>query len=172
MQFIDQSRAYARKAVTLDQALLEGRARLRAAPGSEAVLEASRPDRQVALAFDRAIHDRVDFDALSTPEKCDLMIGELLPGFFRPEDLDKTGRTLWRLSFTVDGFVTRHLELSAAGIAVVPSGTRAADIEIETDIVTLMAMLRAFIAQHHRRTRANGEAPGRVAALGPDDDSA
>ncbi|WP_233270466.1 hypothetical protein [Chachezhania sediminis] len=42
----------------------------------------------MAAAFDRSIHARLDFDSLSTPEKCDLLIDELLPGFVHKVETD------------------------------------------------------------------------------------
>lgn len=150
MQFIDQAPAYRAKAVSPDAAIASGRARLDAVPGAERLAVCFRPELEIATAFDRSIHARLKFDVLPTDRKLDLMIDELLPGFFHPEALPMTGRARWVLRFVVDGTVTRTLQVDESGIRRIDGGDAPPDMLLETDIVTLMAMLRFCIADHHR----------------------
>ncbi|MGD9865379.1 MAG: hypothetical protein AB7S99_19420 [Pseudodonghicola sp.] len=154
MRFIDQPPAYNRKSLPLETAIALGRADLFMAEGSDRLAVCFRPRLEVANAFDRAIDARLKFNDLSTPEKLDLMIAELLPGFYHPEFLPLTGRTFWAVRFVVDGTVRRTLAMDAGGIRAIDDPRDGQDvvpaIELETDIMTLMAILRSFIAEFHR----------------------
>ena len=149
MQFIDQSPAYSQKAMSLDRAIGSGRAVLRMSAECEALAVCFRPALEKASAFDRDINTRCVFNDLSTPEKLDLMIAELLPRFYHPELLPLTGRDTWTLRFLVDGKVSRVLQVDADGLRLSGDATATPDFELETDIMTLMAILRATIAQFH-----------------------
>lgn len=150
MQFIDQSAAYNRKSISLSEAIKAGRANLMLGPDAEKLAVCFRPELGVATAFDRAINGRLKFADLSTPAKLDLMIDELLPGFFHADMLAETGRDNWCVRFVVDGTVRRTLAMDANGVrATRDDPDQSPDIEIETDVVTLMAMLRSVIAQYH-----------------------
>lgn len=152
MQFIDQSAAYTRKSITLDKALDAGRAKITAAPGSEKLAICFRPELKVAIAFDLEIDDRVNFKTLPTPDKLDLMIDELLPRFFHPDLLPLTGREVWHVRFVIDGNHRRTLRLDDHGLHDVSGEDPEAEVELETDILTLLALLRAQIAEfHHTR---------------------
>ncbi len=148
MQFIDQSATYNRKSISLADAIKTGRANLFVAPGAEQLAKCFRPELSVAKGFDKSIDPRVKFADLSTPAKLDLMIDELLPGFFHPDLLAQTGRDTWQVRFVVDGDVQRDLHIDRDGIRA-GDPDRDPEIEVETDIVTLMAMLRAVIADYH-----------------------
>ncbi len=149
MQFIDQSAAYNRKSITLQKAISAGRAKMSSKPGIERLAMCFRPELKVAISFDLDIEDRLVFDELSTPDKLDLMIDELLPRFFHPDILVLTGKTVWYAKFVVDGSVERLLRMDDRGLHNVTGQSIPADVEIETDIMTLLAMLRAAIAQYH-----------------------
>lgn len=152
MQFIDQSAAYTRKSITLDKALAAGRAKLTAEPGSDKLAICFRPELKIAIAFDLDIDDRVDFKTLPTPDKLDLMIDDLLPRFFHPDLLPLTGRAVWHVRFVIDGSHRRTLRLDDRGLHDVSRDDPPAEVELETDILTLMALLRAQIAEfHHTR---------------------
>ena len=168
MQFIDQAPAYRAKALTLNAAIDAGRARLTGSPGAQKIVACFRPELEIATAFDQAIHERVRFNDLPTPEKLDLMIAELLPGFYHPEDLGLTGRSTWTVRFLVDGTVERILRMDEEGLRAIDGTAATPDVELETDIMTLMAILRSVIADYHRATKTYA-APGRVAAIPPDD---
>lgn len=150
MQFIDQSPAYRRKAITLKQAVADGRAALTAPEDAAALALCFRPELKIANAFDRSIDKRVKFNDLPTGDKLDLMIAELLPKIFHGELIAGTGRESWRVRFLVDGDVERILHMDADGIAPAPADGRKPDVEIETDVITLMAILRAVIADFYR----------------------
>jgi hypothetical protein len=150
MQFIDQSAAYNRKSISLADAVKAGRANLTLGPDAEKLGVCFRPELAVATAFDRSINTRLKFADLSTPDKLDLMIDELLPGFFHADILPRTGRDNWRVRFVVDGTVRRTLEIDANGVrATKEEPDQSTDIEVETDAVTLMAILRSVIAEYH-----------------------
>jgi hypothetical protein len=69
--------------------------------------------------------------------------------------------------FVVDGDVHRTLQIDKDGIrASDPDPDSGPDIEIETDIVTLMAMLRSIIADYHTNNPAVRNA--KVAGLNPE----
>lgn len=116
MQFIDQASGYAVKSMRLQKAVELGRATLRVEPNGAKVAACFHPALNEANAFDKDINKRLKFNDLSTPDKLDLMIAELLPRFFRPENLAKTGRDSWHVSFLVDGRFRRSLMIDANGI--------------------------------------------------------
>ncbi|MEC7256685.1 MAG: hypothetical protein VXW58_02600 [Pseudomonadota bacterium] len=149
MQFIDQSAAYNRKSITLEKAIATDRARVTAAPGAEALMVAFRPELKLAIAFDLDIDERVTFNDLPTAEKIDLLIDELLPRFFHPDLLLLTGRDIWHVRFVVDGTTRRTIRLDDLGVRDVSHLDPAAEIELETDVMTLLALLRSAIAQFH-----------------------
>ncbi|MDK3072589.1 hypothetical protein QO034_05660 [Sedimentitalea sp. JM2-8] len=149
MQFIDQSPAYAVKSMSLDKAIGSGRARTSVAPGGARALSCFRPELKAATAFDREINDRLDFNALPTPEKLDLLIDDLLPRFFQADKLAQSGRDRWLVSFLIDGRYERNLLIDAGGVHRVTDPDMPADISLETDIMTLMAILRSVIADVH-----------------------
>ncbi|WP_424986608.1 hypothetical protein [Microbulbifer sp. S227A] len=151
MQFIDQASGYAVKSMSLDKAIAAGRATIRVEPDGARVAACFRPALDAATAFDRDINDRVKFNTLSTPDKLDLMIEELLPRFFHAENLAKTGRDQWHVAFLVDGRVRRALLIDADGVRAVDEPQIPPAVEIETDIMTLMAILRSVIADYHTR---------------------
>lgn len=154
MRFIDQTPAYSRKSLPLETAIALGRTDLFMAEDSNRLAVCFRPRLKVANAFDRAIDARVTFNDVTIPEKLDLMIAGLLPGFYHPEFLPLTGRTFWAVRFVVDGAVRRTLAMDAEGIRAIDGPVNGQDVvpalELETDIMTLMAILRAFIAAFHR----------------------
>lgn len=153
MQFIDQSAAYNKKSISLPRAIELGRAKVTAGPDTGKIARCFRADLKVATDFDRAIDARLRFFDLSTPAKMDLMIDELLPGFYHPDLLAKTGRDRWTVRFVIDGDVDRCLTIDATGLGLAtPEHARTPDAEIETDIMTLMAILRSLIAEHHLNT--------------------
>ena len=150
MQFIDQSAAYSQKSISLERAIESGRVKMILQPGAEKLALCFRPELDVANAFDSAIDARLRFFELSTPEKLDLMIDELLPGFFHADLLPLTGRSSWSVLFVVDGDVHRTLTMDANGIcATNPEQSESPAIELETDIMTLLALLRSVIADYH-----------------------
>lgn len=151
MQFIDQSAAYTQKSITLAQAVAAGRARVSAPEGAEKLAMCFRPELKVAIAFDLDIDERLDFNTLPAGEKLDLFAAELLPKFFHPDLIPITGRSEWHVRFVVDGSETRLLRMDGRGLHDVSHQDRGADIEIETDMVTLLAMLRSVIAEFHHR---------------------
>ena len=146
MQFIDQSADYRKKSVTLGAAVKDGRAQVVAPEGAETLALCFRPELRLANEFDRSINERVTFNDLPTDEKLDLMTAELLPKIYHPALLKQTGKDSWRVRFLVDGSVERVLHMDGDGVGHAPADERAPDVEIETDVVTLMAMLRAAIA--------------------------
>jgi len=149
MQFIDQAPAYSVKSMSLASAVTAGRAKLTVDPGGARVAACFRPELDAANEFDRDINDRLSFNALSTPEKLDLMIAELLPRFFRADKLALTGRDRWVVSFLIDGSVSRYIECDADGVRPVSDPDQPPAVELETDIMTLMAILRWIIAEFH-----------------------
>ena len=149
MQFIDQSAAYNRKSITLDKALSAGRIKMSTTPGVERLAMCFRPELKVAISFDLDIDERLDFNALSTADKLDLMIDELLPRFFHPDILVLTGKTVWYARFVVDGTVDRMIRMDDVGLHDVTGQNVHPDVEFETDIMTLLALLRSEIAQFH-----------------------
>jgi hypothetical protein len=169
MQFIDHASSYNKKSITLDRALAENRIRLDFEPGAEKLAQCFRPELKIAIAFDLEIEDRVKFNALPTNEKLDLLIDELLPRFFHPGLLLLTDRPVWHVRFVVDGQHVRVLRLDAFGLHLVPDDMNSADVEIDTDIVTLLALLRALIAEFHYTRPAYPELP--QSAFGPDEDA-
>ncbi len=151
MQFIDQASGYAVKSMSLNKAIAAGRATVQAEPDGARVAACFRPALDAATAFDRDINDRLRFNALSTPEKLDLMIAELLPRFFHAENLAKSGRDTWHVAFLIDGRVRRSLLIDAEGVRAVEKPPIPPAVEIETDIMTLMAILRSVIADYHTK---------------------
>ncbi len=149
MQFIDQAQAYRAKSLSLDKAIAAGRASLTVEPGGQKVAACFRPELSEASAFDREINERVTFNDLPTGEKLDLMIAELLPRFFRPDRLAATGRDKWHVSFLIDGNIRRSLIIDASGVRAEDDTDLPPAVEIETDIMTLMAILRSVIADFH-----------------------
>lgn len=149
MQFIDQASGYAVKSMSLSKAVAAGRATLEMEPDGARVAACFRPALDAANAFDQEINERVKFNALTTPEKLDLMIAELLPRFFYADNFAKTGRDNWHVAFLVDGRVRRSLLIDADGVRAVEDPTMPPAVEIETDIMTLMAILRSVIADYH-----------------------
>lgn len=172
MQFIDQSAAYTRKSITLDHALTTGRARIGAHNGSDKLAICFRPELKVAIAFDLDIDDRVDFNALPTTEKMDLMIDDLIPNFFHPDLLPLSGQDVWYVRFIIDGTVVRTLRFDDHSAYNVSHALLDAepDIELETDIVTLLALLRAEIARFHHTRPPYPELPASVRGDGDDFD--
>lgn len=151
MQFIDQASGYAVKSMSLGKAIAAERATLQMDPDGGRVAACFRPALDAANAFDREINERVKFNALTTPEKLDLMIAELLPRFFYAENVAKTGRDSWHVSFLVDGRIRRSLLIDADGVRAVEEPEIPPAVEIETDIMTLMAILRSVIADYHTK---------------------
>ena len=150
MQFIDQSSAYTRKSLPFTKAVAANRAKVIAEAGSDKLAICFRPELKTALAFDLDVEDRFDFNALPTAQKVDLLIDELLPRFFHPDLVVLTGRSVWHVRFVVDGTVERTLRLDDMGVHDVSHEPDIwPEIEIETDILTLLAMLRAEIARFH-----------------------
>lgn len=149
MQFIDQSPAYKRKSISFGKAVEANRVKLTAEAGSEKLAICFRPDLKTAIAFDLDIDERLDFNSLSTSEKIDLLIDDLLPKFCYPDLLPLTGRSVWNVRFVIDGTVERTLRFDEFGLHDVSHEDVWPEIEIETDVVTLLAMLRAEIARHH-----------------------
>lgn len=149
MQFIDQSAAYTRKSITLDKALAAGRLKMTTTPGVERLATCFRPELKVAISFDLDIDERLDFNALSTADKLDLMIDELLPRFFHPDILVLTGKAVWYARFIVDGTVERLIRMDDGGLHDATGQKMRADVEFETDVMTLLALLRSEIAQYH-----------------------
>ena len=162
MQFIDQSAAYNRKSITLEKAIATGRARVTSAPGAEALMVAFRPELRLAIAFDLDIDERVTFNDLPTAEKIDLLIDELLPRFFHPDLLVLTGRDVWHVRFVIDGSHRRTLRLDDRGLHDVSRDDPPAEVELETDILTLMALLRAQIAEFHHTRPPYPQVPRRA----------
>ena len=164
MQFIDQSAAYSRKSITLEDALASGRARISTKDGSEKLAVCFRPELKVAISFDLDIDERVDFNALSTPDKMDLMIDDLIPNFFHPDLLPLTGKDVWYIRFIIDGTVVRTLRFDDHGMHNVSQALLDADpdVEVETDIVTLLALLRAEIAKFHHLRPPYPELPPNI----------
>lgn len=151
MQFIDQSAAYSAKSMSLDKAIRAGRAQLSIAPGGAGAVTCFRPALQDATAFDSDINKRLDFNRLPTPEKLDLMIAELLPRFFRADKVAQSGRDSWLAAFLIDGRVERYVLVDKDGVHSVEPSERTPDFELETDIITLMAILRSVIADFHTK---------------------
>ena len=151
MQFIDQASGYAVKSMSLPRAIAAGRATLHVEPGGAKVAACFAPALDAANAFDRDINERLKFNALATPEKLDLMIAELLPRFFQADMLEKTGRDSWHVSFLIDGRHQRTLLIDATGVRAVDDPAISPAVEIETDIMTLMAILRSVIADYHTK---------------------
>jgi hypothetical protein len=153
VQFIDQAPAYSQKSISLTRAIDLGRAKINAEAGSENLMACFRPELKIATAFDTAVDARMRFFDLPTPDKLDLMINELLPGFYHPELLPLTGRDSWVVRFVVDGDVHRTLIMDADGIRTLEIGQDPVPaIELETDIMTLLALLRSTIADFHLNT--------------------
>jgi len=153
VQFIDQAPAYSQKSISLTKAIEGGRAKVNAVSGSEKLMQCFRPELEIANAFDRAIDARLRFFDLPTPDKLDLLIHELLPNFYHPEFLPLTGRDTWVVHFVVDGDVHRTLIMDADGIRPLESRPdEVPTIELETDVVTLLALLRSTIADFHLKT--------------------
>lgn len=150
MQFIDQAPAYTAKSMSLAKAIENGRAMVALEPGGEKVAACFQPRLDAANEFDREINNRVNFNALPTPEKLDLMIDELLPRFFCADKFAKTGRDRWIVSFLIDGSVLRSLEIDADGVRAIENPNLPPAFALETDIMTLMAILRSVIADYHR----------------------
>ncbi|MCB1342311.1 MAG: hypothetical protein KDK24_14835 [Pseudooceanicola sp.] len=159
MQFIDQAPAYKRKSITFAKAVAQGRARVKAETDADRLAVCFRPDLKTAIAFDMDIEDRLDFNALSTSEKADLLIDELLPKFCHPDLLPLTGRSAWHVRFVIDGTVERTLRFDDRGLHDVSHEDAWPEIEIETDILTLLAMLRAEIARFHMTKPRYPEVP-------------
>ncbi|MGR3660736.1 MAG: hypothetical protein ACU0CA_06035 [Paracoccaceae bacterium] len=149
MQFIDQAAAYTRKSISLEQALSSGRAKLTADPDWEKLAVCFRPELELANAFDRDIDARLSFKDLSTPAKLDLLIDELLPEFFHADLLALSGRDNWIVRFVVDGGIVRTLKIDSEGVHPVDGQDWIATFELETDIMTLFAILRSVIADFH-----------------------
>ena len=168
MQFIDHATPYNRKSITLGRALEDERARLIAVPDADRLMICFRPDLKQAMAFDRDIDERLEFKALSTAEKLDLMIEELLPLFFHPDLLVLTGREIWHARLIVDGSVERLLRMDDRGLHDATGSVVAAEIELETDAITLLALLRAEIAKFHHTRPPYPALP--QSAFGPDAD--
>lgn len=171
MQFIDQSTTYSKKSITLATALETGRAKLTADPDAHKLNICFRPELEVANAFDTAIDARLRFFDLTTPQKLDLFIDELLPGFFHPDLLPLTGRDSWTAHFVVDANIHRTLIMDKDGIrSIDPAPGLTPDLEMETDIMTLLALLRAVIADFH--LNAPDFPPAGIATLSADETEA
>lgn len=167
MQFIDQSATYSKKSITLATAIETDRAKVTADPDAHRLNICFRPELEVANAFDAAIDARLRFFDLTTSQKLDLFIDDLLPGFFHPDLLPLTGRESWTAHFVVDANVHRTLIMDAKGIrAVDPDPNQTPDFEMETDIMTLLALLRAVIADFHLNTP--DFPPAGIATVSPD----
>ncbi|MHA6262360.1 hypothetical protein ACXYMO_04090 [Arenibacterium sp. CAU 1754] len=160
MQFIDQSSAYNRKSISLQQAIATERATLNADPDADKLVICFRPELKIAIAFDHDIDERVNFNDLPTPDKLDLLIDDLLPKFFHPDLLRLSGREEWYVRFLVDGSVERTLHLDDRGLHDVSGTDVTPAIELETDVVTLLAILRAVIADFHLRRPPYPSLPG------------
>ena len=154
MQFIDQAPAYRHKSISLKKAVEMGRAKVSVAPECQQLGHCLRPELTVATGFDKRIDKKVKFNDLPTPEKLDLMITELLPDFYHADQLPQTGREAWVARFLVDGDVERILQMDATGLHVVDVVEGEPDFELETDIMTLMAILRSVIAEYHHNKNA------------------
>lgn len=168
MQFIDHAARFNRKSITLERALAEDRIKIAYQPGAEDLAQCFRPELKIAIAFDLEIEDRLKFNALPTGDKLDLLIDELLPRFFHPDLLILTDRPVWYIRFVVDGKFVRVLRLDEFGLHVDSRELDSPDVDIDTDIVTLLALLRALIAEFHYTKPAYPELP--QSALGPDMD--
>ncbi len=171
MQFIDQAPPYKIKSLSLDKAIRAGRARLTLGDGGGNAVLCFRPELKEATAFDREINDRVDFNALPTERKLDLMIEELLPRFFHIDKLALTGRDSWLGLFLIDGRVERRVLVDGDGVRAVQTSDRVPDFEMETDIMTLMAILRSLIADFHTG-KLDLDAPFAAPAIGVEERSA
>jgi len=91
-----------------------------------------------------------------------------LPGFFHANLLPLTGRDSWTAHFVVDGNVHRTLIMDAKGIrSIDPAPDNTPDFELETDIMTLLALLRAAIADFH--LNAPDFPPAGIATSNPDE---
>ena len=154
MQFIDQAPAYKHKSISLKKAVEMGRAKVTIAPECQQLGHCFHPELTAATGFDKRIDKKVKFNDLPTPEKLDLMIGELLPEFYHADQLPQTGREAWMARFLIDGDVERVLRMDAAGLQVVDATDETPDFELETDIMTLMAILRSVIAEYHHNKNA------------------
>ncbi|WP_316774124.1 hypothetical protein [Sedimentitalea todarodis] len=137
--------------MSLNTAIVAGRATLQMEPDGARIAACFRPTLEAANSFDREINERLKFNALTTPEKLDLMIAELLPRFFYADNFAKTGRDIWHVAFLVDGRHRRSLLIDADGVRAVDDPTIPPAVEIETDIMTLMAILRSVIAEYHTK---------------------
>ena len=160
MQFIDQSAAYRSKAISLQQAISSGRAQYRADTDAEGFGKCFRPDLEKATGFDKDIDGQVKFNGLTTPEKLDLMIEKLLPLFFVPGNLGASGRDSWDVHFLIDGASTRRLRFDDDGVRAVEDSNEPAAVALETDMATLMALLRWVIAQYHHKRIELGRKTG------------
>lgn len=160
MQFIDQSSAYNRKSISLHEAIAAERATLSADDDADQLAICFRPELKTAIAFDHQIDERVNFNELPTPEKLDLLIDELLPKFFHPDLLPLTGRDDWHVRFLIDGSVERVLHMDDRGLHNVTGSDATPAIDLETDVVTLMAILRSIIADFHLHKPPYPSVPG------------
>lgn len=151
MQFIDQASAYNAKSLSLDQALKAGRAKLISTKGCEKMLACFHPDLESATGFDSNIDPKVKFNDMLTPDKLDLMIAKLLPGFYHADRLPNTGQDSWKARFVIDGNVVRTVQIDADGLRAVENDDEDPAFELETDIMTLMAILRNVIAAVHTK---------------------
>ena len=149
MQFIDQSRNFASKSLSVQEAIISGRARIDAKPGIENLIACFVPDLASADAFDRRIDTRVDFFGLSPAAQLDLLISDLLPQIFHADAMRGGALDTWTVRIVIDGETVRVLRFDGTGLSAVSVET-AADATIETDMVTGLAMLRWCIAQYHR----------------------
>ena len=151
MQFIDQAAEYRVKSISLDKAIQLGRANLTVAPGGGKAVTCFRPELDAATGFDKDINEKVDFNALPTAEKLDLMIENLLPRFFRADKFENSGRDCWCARFLIDGRIERFVIVDKDGVRAIDGLNQTADFELETDVMTLMAILRSVIADFHTR---------------------
>lgn len=154
MQFIDQAPAYRQKSLSLKKAVELGRARVTSDPDTPKLGYCFRPELKIATGFDRKIDTQVSFNDLPTSEKLDLLITGLLPDFFHPDMLPQTGRDSWVARFVIDGNVFRTLKMDPSGIHAVDNSDMPPAFELETDIMTLMAILRSTIADFHNNKNA------------------
>lgn len=154
MQFIDQSPDYRQKSLSLKTAISKGRAKASFDPEFRMFGHCFRPELEIAKNFDRRIDKRLTFDELPTPQKADLLISELLPDFFVPEGLAASGRSVWSFRFLIDGDVERFLLADSSGLHRSEDDLAEVSFELETDILTLMSLLRWLISVYARDRRS------------------
>ncbi len=150
MQFIDSSTAIHSNVMSVQKAIVTGRLDFKQATDIAEFAGLFRADREAAQSFDQRVEMLVDFSALSPAGKLDLLIDELLPRVFDAAGMAAFEQQAFVVRVTLNGGVERSLRFDGEGVTRVASDMGMPDLAFETDIETLLAVLRHQVVMSER----------------------